>query len=380
MKCIASRIMLCIVGIVAFACAPLKGFTQHNIIVNLSTLDGMELSPDNILNFQIINNGGSENLLVKGTLRYRNSTLKFGYEFTTRVNNGANMFSADKVLSPIWSFSEPALRELFFDYKKLPQGTYEYCVEVQVRKENSESPDVLPVSDCIYQKVNDIFLINLIDPDNDAKLYEQYPMLSWVVNYPFASELKYRVRVAELKPGQSNENAITRNNPVFQDNTVFSTSMTYPVTAKPLITFQPYVWTVDAYFKGILLGGAEVWKFTITEDSLLQAIPKDPAYVEINEEDGNQLLYAVGKLKLKYVEEEKRYNTLRLVLTDEKGTDIKIPDTTWNVTRGDNRKIIQFYEERDLKHLKSYKLTITSDNGNEYAVTFKYVNPLYLKN
>lgn len=352
---------------------------QENIIVNLAMLDGIELTPDNIFNYQIINNSGSsKEVTLKGTVRYRNSPLRFSYSLNTVLNTGNNLLSKDRV-HPQWDFSQSALRELFFNYKKLPQGTYEYCVELTVTHVGGDAPDFVPVSDCIYQKVDDIFLINLIEPEDDAKLYEYYPMFNWVVNYPFASELTYRIRVAELKQGQSKQNAITRNNPVYQDRNVLSTSTVYPVTAKPLETFQPYVWTVDAYYKGILLGGADVWKFTIIEDSLLKEVPKDPPFVELNTETGTTVFYAVGKLKLKYIEKRHKTDQIHFTLTDEKNRVIKLKQDTWQVSVGDNRLIIPFHETINLKHWKNYTLTAETTDGKKYIIPFKYVNPLYLK-
>src|SRR5690606_35880718 len=100
-------------------------------------------------------------------------------------------------------------------------------------------------------------------------------------------------------------------------------SMMYPVYGKPLEKFQPYAWTVDAYYKGILLGGAEPWQFTIIEDSLFTAIPRDPAFVDIKKENGSYNLYAPGKLKLKYKLDDLRADTLRLQLLDEQEQPVK---------------------------------------------------------
>jgi hypothetical protein len=338
----------------------------------------MELTPDNIFNYQVINNSGSSrDVTIHGTVRYKNSSMRFSYSFTTVLNAGVTMFSRDKATSPIWDFSSSALQELFFNYRKLPQGTYEYCVEVSVHNNSGDISGQIPINDCIYQRVDDIFLINLIDPENNAKIYEHYPMLSWIVNYPFASELSYRVRVAELKEGQSDENAITRNNPVYQDNNVLSTGIVYPVTAKPLEIFQPYVWTVDAYYKGILLGGAEVWKFTIIEDSLLKNIPREQSYYEFATHNGDTRLYAVGELKLKYLS-DLADNVLSLQLLDVNDKEVKLPSNEIKLKAGDNRILIPLKDRSGVKHFKKYNLHITTKDNKSFIVPFVYVNPDYL--
>ncbi|PZF74796.1 hypothetical protein [Taibaiella soli] len=354
------------------------GYSQ-NILVNLDQLDGIEITPNNVFNMQVINNSGaSHQVKLMGSIRYRNSRLRIGYTFYTNVQPGVNMITRDKVSRLSWDFSESALRELFLNYSKLPEGNYEYCVALSLATPGNETQPGTPSDACIYNRANDIFLINLVDPENNAKLHENYPMLSWMVNYPFASALTYRVRVAEQKQGQNPQNAIARNPAMYQDNSVMGTSIVYPVTAKPLEKWQPYVWTVDAYYKGILLGGAEVWKFIIVDDSLLQSVPKDQSYYEFASHNGDTRLYATGQLKLKYISEQAN-DTLKMQLFDEDKKAVNLPDSIVSVTPGENFFVINLAEKIALGHNKKYDLHIKSKDQKEYIVPFTYTNPLYLK-
>ncbi|MBS1529408.1 MAG: hypothetical protein JSU01_03795, partial [Bacteroidetes bacterium] len=279
-----------------------------------------------------------------------------------------------------WQFSSSALQELFLDYKKLPEGTYEYCVTVTpTNKLNGEALTGASDDQCLYHKSEDLFLINLADPENNAKIHEYNPVLAWIVNYPFASALTYRVRVAEIKQGQNPQNAVTRNNPVYDESGVVGNTITYPAYAKPLQVNQPYAWTVDAYFRGILLGGAEFWKFTIVEDSLLKGVSKEQSYVDVNLEKNQSALYAVGQLKLKYTEKDYSVDTLHLSLTNSTGERIKLRDSTWAVIRGDNRMVLQFDGVVNLKHRKDYRLFVQTSSGTAYKINFKYVNPLFIQ-
>ncbi|MDI9320988.1 MAG: hypothetical protein QM530_11045, partial [Phycisphaerales bacterium] len=231
---------------------------QQALAVDLSLIDGIELNSDNIFNYRIDNRGDKPmQVAVTGRVYYRRSALNFTYKYNLLLQPGINTMSKNNIPNPIWTFSEAGLKELFVNYNKLPQGTYEYCVSVIPQKLSGEQIPSDEPNACTYQTVEDIFLINLVTPENDAKIYEYNPMLAWVVNYPFASELTYKLRVAELKQGQNPQNAVTRNNPMYKDDHVMTTGTVYPVAAKPLQKWQPYVWTVDAYYKGILLGGAE---------------------------------------------------------------------------------------------------------------------------
>lgn len=351
-------------------------YSQNSVLVNNAALEGVELTKKNIFNYQIINNDQkAHKVIVFGSVIYKRSSLRFSYSFNTTIYPGINQYSNVNVINPQWTFQNAALRELFFQYDKLPQGTYEYCVEVRLEATNAEfvSPD--PIGSCTYNTIDDIFLINLITPENDAKIYEYYPSLGWVVNYPFASELSYSLRLAELNEGQNNEAAIVRNNPIFHDKHLFSTNIIYPVTAKPLELYQPYVWTVDAYYKGILLGGAEVWKFTIIEDTLLEELPYTNAYIDIRREYGGEPFFSIGEIKLKYVLDDIKYDSLKLKLTIGQDKEVKLPIDTWKVKYGDNRTVIKLTKGISLKHMKKYVLHVLNRDGIEYQIPFIYVNP-----
>jgi len=357
---------------------PAKSQGSGSVIVNLSPLDGIPLTPKNIFSFVLQSNLPTTQAEVKGTLRYRQSDLSFSYSFRTTLRQGMNRIDGAGV-HPSWTFPGSAFRELFMDYHILPQGTYEYCVTVTPLSANGEIVAGGEAQECLYQKSDDLFLINLIDPDDNAKIYEHYPVFSWVVNYPFASQLTYRIRVAEIKEGQNAIGAVGRNNPMYTESRLPQTSTTYPVYGKPLETFQPYAWTVDAYFKGILLGGAAPWTFTIIDDSEMVGIPRVSPFVDIRMEQNTASYYAVGGVKLKYELKERPEEMLQLQLIDKNGKEIKFKEQQLKAVLGDNRYDINFKDQIMLKHLAQYKLRVSNSSGEVFELPIKYVNPDFFK-
>lgn len=349
---------------------------QEELLVNLAAVDGLDLTPDNLFNFQVQSmRSAKTHALVQGAIRYRNTGMLIRYSFECDIQPGVNHM-AGLALRPKYEYSAAALKELFQDFKRLPQGIYEYCVSVKPDYQVNEVTPGVVYDECTYHKSEDIFLINLIDPEDDARIYEYNPVLSWVANYSFAAGLEYRIRVAEIKSGQQAASAIARNNPVYEEKGLRQNSLSYPVYARPLVKDQPYAWTVDAYYKGILLGGAQPWKFTIVEDSLLQAVARNPAYVDIRREQGKYELYAPGILKLKYNLEDLRKDSLRLQLTDRNNKEIKLNDNAvLQAVYGDNRFELDFKQAQPLKHLQPYTLFITSQTGQTFRILFRYVNP-----
>lgn len=372
-----------IVSLLCFGFVPvLSGAQGNSIVADLATIDGIEIRPDNIFNYRIDNRSSqTKQVEVNGRVYYRRSALSFTYRFSMTVQPGINIISRTAIPNPDFSFSEPALRELFMTYNKLPQGTYEYCVTIKTVGAGPESADVSDAA-CVYQTVEDMFLINLVTPENDAKIYEYNPMLAWVVNYPFASELTYKLRVAELKQGQNPQNAITRNNAVYQDDHVMTTGTIYPVTAKPLQKWQPYVWTVDAYYKGILLGGADVWKFTIIDDSVFEAGDIQASFIDITIEEGKVGYNITKEIKLKY--KEQNFIAQSFVIQYNKGNNPgdwkNLAD--WAISSGENY-VTKSIEQLNLKHNEPFNIRIINKSDSSLvsipAIKFKYINPIYVK-
>jgi len=352
---------------------PYMAMAQQNIIINLAQIDGMPITPDNIFNYQVQSSGPGK-VQVNGTIRYRNSNMSISYSFPYTLRQGMNALSADDV-HPQWQFSSSALQDLFFTYKVLPEGTFEYCVTVTPASVVKESTNGL-FDECLYYRSDDIFMINLVYPEDKAKLIEFNPMLSWVANYTFSNDLTYRIRVAEIKQGQNPVNAVMRNQPVYDESNLMQNSIVYPIYAKPLVVNQPYAWEVDAFYKGLLLGGSETWQFIIPD-----TVPVTPkpnlSYIDITREHGANHLYAVGTMKLKYVLEDRQSDVLNLELTDAQNQKCKLSPKTLEAKYGDNRYELDLAGSANLKDKANYTLSITTKTNHQYKLPFQYFNPDY---
>jgi hypothetical protein len=352
--------------------------SAQQLIVNLAPIEGISLTPDNVLSFQIQSTFPTPTkATITGDLNYKATNLNWHYSFTQVLQPGLNTITTN-VQTIQWTFSSTAFRELFMDYKKLPEGTYEYCVAAMPTNLTGEPFPIAEGKECSIQLSNDLFLINLISPENDAKLYEYYPLFSWVVNYPFASLLTYKIRVAKIANGQTVENAIARNNAVYQENRLPQTFINYPISGTPLVSYQPYAWTIDAYYKDILLGGAAPWKFTIIDDSLQKTLPHESYFVDIKNENKATNYYAVGCIKLKYVLEDRLTEDVHISLFNKEGREIQFPQSVLHMKLGDNRCEIELKEKISLKHLGVYTLKVVDASGQVFQLPIQYVNPDFL--
>ena len=346
---------------------------QQTFLINMAMIDGLPITPANVFNYQV-QSSTTAKVQVKGTIRYRGTGLFATYSFPCTLRQGINMINTADV-HPQWQFSSGALQELFFNYKMLPEGTYEYCVTV-TPDGTREANDLF--TECLYHRAADIFLLNLVYPEDKAKLNEFNPLLTWVANYPFASELTYKIRVAEMKQGQNPANAVLRNQPMLSEVNLSQNSIQYPVYARPLEVNTPYAWTVDAYYKGILLGSAEAWQFIIPDTIQKQILP-DRSYIDICREHGNSHLTAIGKLKIKYVLEDNRSDVLSLELFNSSNEKCSFSPNTLSAQYGDNRYSIDLASTAHLKHEGLYTLRIHTKHNKEYQLLFQYLNPDYIR-
>jgi hypothetical protein len=354
--------------------------TAQNLIVNAAPLEGLDITPDNMWGFQVQLLANEDvNCKVDGRIVFRNSSHSIKFNFYHRFKPGLNTFDPG-MINPVWTYSSTALRELFVDYKVLPQGTYQYCIAVTPNVAKSEYLGGNTVEDCIYKQSKDLFSITLLEPGNNDTIYEYNPMLTWVATYPFLNELTYKLRVAEIKDGQNTENAIVRNNPIYAEKNIVPSSIVYPVYAKPLKAHQPYAWTVDAFYKGILLGGAQPWRFIISEDSLFKTLPKESSYIDVNIDEGVNMYYAVGTVKLKYEENDFLQNELNVKFMHN-DKEIKVDGAVWTVSRGINYKIYDLVDV--LRHNQEFDVIIEFKNKRssktKQEIKFKYVNPDFVK-
>jgi len=347
----------------------------QNYIVDLSTFPSSGiLNKQALADFTVMNlTNQSETVDVIGSMRFRSSGESFKFSFSTSIKPGLNV-ATDIWHGPTYTFSSSALQNLVKTHDAFPSGEYEYCVELV--RPGGESSSALG-SDCSFNRADEIFLLNLVEPVDEAKLSESFPLFSWMVNSPLMNELEYKIRVVEVRDGQRKENAIMRNRPVYEQKGLRILTQNYPVTARSLEYFQPYAWTIDAYYRNILIGSAETWEFVLIDQELMAGVPRETAYLDIEKELGGNMVYAVGNLKLKYELIKFSQDELELKLF-EGNQRIKLTPRVLEAKKGENRYVLNFDRTPRLKHLKKYRLQISTRSGGNYQVNFQYINPDFL--
>lgn len=140
----------------------------------------------------------------------------------------------------------------------LPEGNYTFIVLLQ--------PDL--GGDTVEFQVRRPGPPRLISPRNGAKLpqAEKQPMFAWTPPSPSPQGVKYRLRIVEVLPGQTKEQAMRGNQPWYESKNLTGSILRYPLSAKSFEPGRQFAWQVEALDRdGGVIGESEVWRFSLEE-------------------------------------------------------------------------------------------------------------------
>lgn len=124
----------------------------------------------------------------------------------------------------------------------VPEEDYTICVTAFY--ENNEVADQ---EQCIQQTVRQEGSITLISPKDGEILPEgQLPTFTWMPSTTAPRDVKYSLRIFEIKSSQTLSDAIQRNATWFEKREIRTTTFQYPTSAKKMENGKKYAWMVQA--------------------------------------------------------------------------------------------------------------------------------------
>ena len=174
---------------------------------------------------------------------------------------------------------QASLRDLLEQTGRLPDGEYQFCVDVRQGLPEA-GPGALLAADCAPFSITAPQPPGLVTPGDGETVIQPFPTFVWTpVLLGANARVGYHVRVAPVLPGQSPLDAIN-NVPMFEGD--FPNAVTlYPRDALPLEEGERYVWQVQATDDaglpvGERQGKSEVWTFTYTPTGVEPPVAFDP--------------------------------------------------------------------------------------------------------
>ncbi len=144
----------------------------------------------------------------------------------------------------------------------LPAGQFTICVEV-ISTMNGESDSQQFCKEIIS---NYLGFLQLLSPYNEEEIETTKPTLLWNHSEPFTSlnsQERFRLALVEQLEGQSAQEALESNNPVFLLEAISFHAINYPASAQPLKPGSRYAWKVQRLSMENVVAETESWSFTI---------------------------------------------------------------------------------------------------------------------
>ena len=118
----------------------------------------------------------------------------------------------------------------------LPAGNYRFKLKLQP----------FDVEDSFAFEVRPMGPPRLISPPEGAKLAGPYPDFVWTAPAGYRGRATYKLRIVEVKPGQTKEEALRANRPWYEQKGINPTRLRYPTRARKLDPNRTYAWEVAA--------------------------------------------------------------------------------------------------------------------------------------
>lgn len=182
----------------------------------------------------------------------------------------------------------------------LPPGNYLACYTLLAEGDKG----LQQREDCIPFTIEPVSPPLLNQPAHQTELDTKLPQFSWIPPAPVSqfNDLNYEMRLAEVHAGQSAEEAIQQNIPLFRINRQKEMYLNYPISATALDTGKQYAWMVIAKNGEQFAAQTEVWTFRLKQIKNVLRSNND-VYVQLRKEQDGRVVYASQTLQAAYVNE-----------------------------------------------------------------------------
>ncbi len=172
---------------------------------------------------------------------------------------GKKILRGRKDVDPLWDvWHAPGYEKFAARTGGLPEGNYTFIVLLQ--------PDL--GGDTVEFQIRLPGPPRLISPRDGTKIphNQKQPMFNWTPPTSPPPGIKYRLRIVEILPGQTKEEAMRSNQPWYEGKNFTNLSLRYPLSARSFASGKQFAWQVEILDQtGATLNRSEIWAFSIEE-------------------------------------------------------------------------------------------------------------------
>lgn len=155
----------------------------------------------------------------------------------------------------------------------LPPGNYTICLQLECAYKNcmewDGSSGFRPI--CEPRRVENVSPLLLSFPEDKKVLDNDRPQFGWIPPMPVGSspEIRYTIVFTELRPGQSAEEAIRQNAPLYTNPMHQGNTLAFPSEIEALEKGKRYAWMVRAFLGDHFAAQSEAWMFELLDSTCL---------------------------------------------------------------------------------------------------------------
>jgi hypothetical protein len=257
----------------------------------------------------------------------------------------------------------------------LPAGNFTACYTVFEIEENSGTS---VVEQCIQVVVEPVSPPILNTPPNQDVLQTPNPQFTWLPPTPLQIflDLKYDFILVEVLQGQTAEDAIQQNLPVYAV-TQNESYLNYPSSGSTLDTGKAYAWKVIAKNGDSYAAESEVWEFKIGGDSIAPPVASDELpYVKLQKKLDATISDCEQILKFSYlntIEDDTAISYSISSLEEDNLSEI-IKQGILPVHYGQNYISVPLMQDNNFIEGRRYILTIVNSSNELWKLKFEYHN------
>ncbi|MBK8712544.1 MAG: hypothetical protein IPL97_11825 [Niastella sp.] len=308
---------------------PFAGNAQVNITVQLPPAGPVQKSQ--LWSLVLMNNTErSEEVSLRFDMQDAASgqTVLSGISGTFSIGKGIKIVGQQDIQPLTYNYTAPD-----FSRDNIPMGAYIICYQVISQDKGQMLGD-----ECVRVNIDPLSPPMLNTPYDKEELLTPYPQFTWIPPAPFDmfSRLNYDLVVAEVMPGQSPQEAVEYNAPIYNRSNLLQAAENYPQGFSKLDTGKLYAWQVVARNGENYAAKTEVWVFSVKGNQIEEIISASP-YVKLNQSSSQVSIAHHGMLKMEVNSDVADSNAVFVIRSTPKaGTKSKTFSIKFDIVPGQN--------------------------------------------
>ncbi|MBV7533917.1 hypothetical protein [Chitinophaga sp. sic0106] len=247
----------------------------------------------------------------------------------------------------------------------LPAGNYLACYSLIL----SDNKQHQMGEDCIPFVVEPVSPPQLNMPENKSLVETDRPQFTWLPPTPASmfKDLNYDLVLTYVREGQSPEEAVQQNAPVYRRAYLKDVFVNYPSAAKALDTAATYAWTVRAKNGTVFAAQSEVWTFRVKGRKVING-DNNGAYVALRRELDGAVVSVSDVLAFSFINETD--DTLVNYDMMDLSNNQQLEKGQLKVQLGENRLSVTFKSR--MKDGALYLFTVRNSHGERWQIKVRH--------